>query len=48
MDPLYTTLVSGLPLIAPFIPFLGEELRQRLPRRPDDISISIAVAEYPQ
>lgn len=35
-------------LLHPFMPFLTEELWQRLPRRPDDKTPSIVVARYPQ
>jgi valyl-tRNA synthetase len=45
---LYTALEQGLCLIHPFMPFLSEELWQRLPRRPDDKTPSITVADYPQ
>jgi valyl-tRNA synthetase len=48
MDTLYTTLESGLRLMSPFMPFLTEELWQRLPRRPGDNTSSITVAEYPE
>lgn len=48
MDTLYTTLESGLRLVAPFMPFLTEELWQRLPRRPGDDTSSISIAEYPE
>lgn len=48
MDKLYTTLESGLRLISPFMPFLTEELWQRLPRRPGDNTSSITIAEYPE
>lgn len=48
MDTLYTTLESGLRLISPFMPFLTEELWQRLPRRPGDNTSSITIAEYPE
>ncbi|KAL8858790.1 MAG: hypothetical protein Q9178_004707 [Gyalolechia marmorata] len=47
MDTLYTTLESGLRLVSPFMPFLTEELWQRFPRRPRDITSSITIAEYP-
>ena len=46
-DTLYTALESGLRLLSPFMPFLTEELWQRLPRRPDDETSSITIAEYP-
>ncbi|KAL8842527.1 MAG: hypothetical protein Q9170_000481 [Blastenia crenularia] len=45
---LYTALEAGLRLIHPFMPFLTEELWQRLPRRPNDSTPSITVAPYPQ
>lgn len=45
---LYTALEAGLKLIHPFMPFLTEELWQRLPRRPGDSTPSITVASYPQ
>ncbi|PTB34909.1 hypothetical protein M441DRAFT_32403 [Trichoderma asperellum CBS 433.97] len=48
MDTLYTTLESGLRLVSPFMPFLTEELWQRLPRRPGDDTSSISIAEYPE
>lgn len=48
IDTLYTTLESGLRLMSPFIPFLTEELWQRLPRRPGDDTSSITIAEYPE
>lgn len=34
-------------MIHPFMPFLTEELWQRLPRRPDDKTPSIVLAKYP-
>lgn len=46
-DTLYTALESGLTLIHPFMPFLTEELWQRLSRRPDDKTPSIVLARYP-
>ena len=45
---LYTALEGGLTLIHPFMPFLTEELWQRLPRRPGDKCPSIMKAAYPQ
>jgi len=46
-DTLYTCLDGGLKLLHPFMPFVTEELWQRLPRRPHDACPSIMVAEYP-
>lgn len=48
MDTLYTAFEYGLRLLSPFMPFLTEELWQRLPRRPGDTTSSITIAEYPQ
>jgi valyl-tRNA synthetase len=48
MDTLYTAIESGLRLVAPFMPFLTEELWQRLPRRPGDKTCSITIAQYPE
>jgi valyl-tRNA synthetase len=45
---LYTCLEQGLKLLHPFMPFVTEELYQRLPRRPNDIAPSIMIAEYPE
>ena len=45
---LYTALEGGLTMIHPFMPFLTEELWQRLPRRPNDQCPSIVKAAYPQ
>ena len=45
---LYTALEGGLTMIHPFMPFLTEELWQRLPRRPDDTYPSLVLATYPQ
>ena len=44
---LYTVLDGGLTMIHPFMPFLTEELWQRLPRRPGDTCPSIVKAKYP-
>lgn len=43
---LYTTLEYGLKLLSPFMPFVTEELFQRLPRR-DRSCPSVCVADYP-
>ena len=45
---LYTALEGGLTMMHPFMPFLTEELWQRLPRRPEDETPSIVKAAYPQ
>ncbi|ORY65855.1 tRNA synthetases class I-domain-containing protein [Pseudomassariella vexata] len=47
VNTLYTALEHALKLIHPFMPFLTEELWQRLPRRPDDDTPSIMLAKYP-
>lgn len=44
---LYTALEGALTMIHPFMPFLTEELWQRLPRRPQDSTPSIVKAAYP-
>lgn len=44
---LYTALEGALTMIHPFMPFLTEELWQRLPRRPKDATPSIVLASYP-
>ena len=43
---LYMCLDYGLRLLHPFMPFVTEELWQRLPRRPNDPP-SIMVSSYP-
>lgn len=43
----YTCLELGLKILHPFMPFLTEELFQRLPRRPTESAASIMVAKYP-
>lgn len=45
---LYICLEQGLRLLHPFMPFVTEELYQRLPRRPEDTIPSISVSPYPQ
>ncbi|ORY15058.1 valyl-tRNA synthetase-like protein [Clohesyomyces aquaticus] len=45
---LYTAIEGGLLMIHPFMPFLTEELWQRLPRREGDTTKSITIASYPQ
>ncbi|KAF8257302.1 tRNA synthetases class I-domain-containing protein [Lactarius quietus] len=44
---LYTCLDHGLRLLHPFMPFVTEELWQRLTRRPNDATPSIMVSKYP-
>lgn len=47
LQTLYTTLEAGLLMIHPFMPFVTEELWQRLPRRPEDKTRSVMLAQYP-
>jgi len=44
---LYTCLDYGLRLLHPFMPFVTEELWQRLPRIPNDTTPSIMISRYP-
>lgn len=44
---LYNCLDIGLRLIHPFMPFISEELYQRLPRRSSNDPPSICVTSYP-
>lgn len=44
---LYTCLDAGLKLLHPFMPFVTEELWQRLPRRSTETAASISLAKYP-
>ncbi|KAL4444290.1 hypothetical protein ABPG75_012027 [Micractinium tetrahymenae] len=47
-DTLWVCLETGLRLLHPFMPFVTEELWQRLPRRPGlEQAASIMVADYP-
>ncbi|PFH46539.1 hypothetical protein AMATHDRAFT_69603 [Amanita thiersii Skay4041] len=45
---LYTCLDYGLRLLHPFMPFVTEELWQRLPRRPNDPTPSVMLAQFPE
>lgn len=45
---LYTALEGALALVHPIMPFVSEHLWQRLPRRPDDKTISIMTAKFPE
>ncbi|KNC53878.1 uncharacterized protein AMSG_12293 [Thecamonas trahens ATCC 50062] len=48
---LYTAMEAGFRLLHPFMPFITEELWQRLPRRPEHADAgleTIMLAEYPQ
>ncbi|KAK4332340.1 Valine--tRNA ligase, mitochondrial [Rhodotorula toruloides] len=45
---LYTVLDNGLRLLHPFMPFVTEELWQRLPRRATDQTQSIMLAKFPE
>ena len=47
LQTLYTALETALTLIHPFMPFITEEMWQRMPRRPSDSTKSIMVAKYP-
>ncbi|KAG7195796.1 valine--tRNA ligase [Scheffersomyces spartinae] len=47
-DTLYTAIEGALKLIHPFMPFVTEEMWQRLPRRANDKTPSIVVASYPE
>jgi len=45
---LYTCLENGLILLSPFMPYVTEELYQRLPRRTVDSPPSVCVTPYPE
>ncbi|EGW33130.1 valyl-tRNA synthetase [Spathaspora passalidarum NRRL Y-27907] len=46
-DTLYTCIDGALRLIHPFMPFVTEEMWQRLPRREGDNTVTIMKAKYP-
>ncbi|WYZ41975.1 hypothetical protein EsH8_V_000870 [Colletotrichum jinshuiense] len=48
LQTLYSVLEGALVLSHPFLPFVTEELWQRLPRRPDDETKSVMLAKYPE
>ena len=45
---LFTCVDAGLRLLAPFMPFLAEELWQRLPRRQSETAESVHVTAFPR
>lgn len=47
-DTLYTCIDTALRMIHPYMPYVTEEMWQRLPRREGDVTKSIVVAEYPE
>jgi valyl-tRNA synthetase len=47
-DTLYTCIDQGLKLLHPFMPFITEDLYQRLARRPGSSIPSIMVESYPK
>jgi valyl-tRNA synthetase len=47
LQTLYTALEAALTLIHPFMPFITEEMWQKMPRRPGDNTKSIMLARYP-
>lgn len=44
---LYTALEGALTMIHPFMPYISEEMWQRMPRREGDNTKSIMIAQYP-
>jgi len=44
---LYIVIEEGLRLLHPFMPYITEDLWQRLPKRKNELSESICVATYP-
>lgn len=47
MNTFYTVNNTSLLLLSPFMPFITEELWQRLPRRPKDETPSIIITKFP-
>lgn len=47
-DTLYTCIDGALRLIHPFMPFITEEMWQRLPKRASETAVTITKAAYPQ
>ena len=47
INTLYTALEGALAMMHPFMPFITEEMWQRLPRRPGDATPSLMLARYP-
>ncbi|ODV98039.1 hypothetical protein PACTADRAFT_47861 [Pachysolen tannophilus NRRL Y-2460] len=47
-DTLYTCIDEALKMIHPFMPFITEEMWQRLPRRENDTTKSIVISKYPE
>lgn len=46
-DTLYTCIDGALRMIHPFMPFVSEEMWQRLPRREGDNTLTVMKAKYP-
>lgn len=48
LQTLYSVVEAALVFSHPFLPFITEELWQRLPRRPEDDTKSVMIAKYPE